>query len=206
MRIIKEAEERKDEILNAAEGLFIAKGYDLVTVNDILGVIGIAKGTFYYHFKSKSEVLDAVIKRRGDRNVQSAKGIAASSEMNAVEKLLSIMVSQKPESEHQEKLVAALENRENSRMFVRSLTDIVARLAPILGEVIAQGVAEGVFSTPYPKESAEIMLAAAHALFDNPDLRLPQEEARQRAAAFLAAAERVCGASPGALSEMAQLF
>ncbi len=46
MRIIKEYEERRKEILETAERLFLTKGYTKTTVNDILKEIGIAKGTF----------------------------------------------------------------------------------------------------------------------------------------------------------------
>lgn len=53
MRIIKEYEERRKEILETAERLFLTKGYTKTTVNDILKEIGIAKGTFYHYFKSK---------------------------------------------------------------------------------------------------------------------------------------------------------
>jgi AcrR family transcriptional regulator len=61
MRVIKEPEERRNEILDTAETLFFTKGYGKTTVNDILQAIGIAKGTFYYYFKSKEEVMDAVL-------------------------------------------------------------------------------------------------------------------------------------------------
>jgi AcrR family transcriptional regulator len=206
MRIIKEAEERKSEILDVAENLFITRGYELTTVNDILGATGIAKGTFYYHFKSKEEVLDGIIRRRGDANIQAAKDAAASERLSAPEKLLKIMLTQKPGDERQEKLISALEAAENSRMFVKSLTDIIQRLVPIVGEIIKQGVTEGAFSTSYPKESAEILLAAAHALFDNPYLYRENEDSRRMAIAFLTAAERILGANPGALSGMAILF
>ncbi|GHU68357.1 TetR family transcriptional regulator [Clostridia bacterium] len=206
MRVIKEAAERKNEILDAAESLFIAKGYENTTINDILSATDIAKGTFYYHFKSKTEVLDGMIKRRGDRNIDAAKAIVGTDKMNAAEKLLSIMFAQKPGNEHQEQLIAVLENAENSRMFVKSLTDILDRLAPIVGDVVTQGVTEGLFSTPFPRESAEILLAAAHSLFDNPDLRWTQDEMREKIAAFLTAAERIIGTAPGTFSAMTQLF
>ena len=63
MRVVKEAEERKNEILDAAEYLFAVKGFDGTSTNDILEAIGIARGTLYYHFKSKEEILDAMIAR-----------------------------------------------------------------------------------------------------------------------------------------------
>lgn len=62
-RVVKEAEARRNEILDAAEILFTGKGYAKTTIIDILEAVGIAKGTFYYHFKSKEEVMDAIIDR-----------------------------------------------------------------------------------------------------------------------------------------------
>lgn len=59
----KEAEERKKEILDVAEELFTAKGYDNTSTTDILDRVGIARGTLYYHFKSKEEILDVLINR-----------------------------------------------------------------------------------------------------------------------------------------------
>ena len=56
---MKEHDERRNEIINTAAVLFMEKGYDRCSINDILNKIGIAKGTFYHYFKSKEDVLDA---------------------------------------------------------------------------------------------------------------------------------------------------
>ena len=64
MRIVKEADERKNEILDAAARLFMEKGFDRTSANDILAAVGIAKGTLYYHFKSKEDIMDALIERQ----------------------------------------------------------------------------------------------------------------------------------------------
>ena len=66
MQIVKEAEERKEEILGAAEKLFAAKGFDNTSTGGILDAVGIARGTLYYHFRSKEEILDGVIQRMTD--------------------------------------------------------------------------------------------------------------------------------------------
>ena len=63
MRIVKTAEERKNEILDVAEELFAEKGYDNASTNDIIARIGIARGTLYHHFSSKEEILDAIVDR-----------------------------------------------------------------------------------------------------------------------------------------------
>jgi AcrR family transcriptional regulator len=61
MRVVKEAEERRNEILDAADELFGQKGFDGSSTNDILEKVGIARGTLYYHFKSKKDIMDALI-------------------------------------------------------------------------------------------------------------------------------------------------
>ena len=63
MRVTKEAQERREEILDAAEALFASDGYASTSTNDIIDRVGIARGTLYYHFRSKEEILDAVVLR-----------------------------------------------------------------------------------------------------------------------------------------------
>lgn len=74
MRIVKEAEERKNEILDVAERLFGTKGFDNTSTNDILNEIGIARGTLYYHFKSKEDILDAMIERMSRQLIKKGDG------------------------------------------------------------------------------------------------------------------------------------
>ncbi len=77
MRIVKEAEERKNQILDVAERLFGTKGFDNTSINDIINEIEIARGTLYYHFKSKEDILDAMIGRMTVKLAERASGIGA---------------------------------------------------------------------------------------------------------------------------------
>ena len=206
MRTIKCPDERMNEILDAAERLFVTKGYEHTTVNDILSSVGIAKGALYYYYKSKEDVLDGIIKRRGDVMIDAARLVAERVDIGAKEKLLFVMLSQKPEGENQKQLADELEKNGGGQMFLKSLLDIILRLAPIIGGVIEQGIAEGVFSTPYPLESAEILLSAAHSMFDNGGFNWTQEETIRKTVAFITVAERVLGAAEGSLLSLTQLF
>ena len=76
MRVVKEAAERRNEILDVAERLFCTNGYDNTSTNDILAEIGIARGTLYYHFKNKEDILDGMIDRILDVIVRKARTIA----------------------------------------------------------------------------------------------------------------------------------
>ena len=79
MRIVKSAEERKNEILDVAEELFAEKGFDSASTNDIINRIGIARGTLYHHFGSKEEILDAIVERMTHEGISRAKAIVADS-------------------------------------------------------------------------------------------------------------------------------
>ncbi|MDR1095035.1 MAG: TetR/AcrR family transcriptional regulator [Spirochaetaceae bacterium] len=204
MRIVKEPEERKSEILDAAEKLFAAKGYEAATVNSILEAVKIAKGTFYYYFKSKENVLDALIERRINEGMQKAEEIAAST-LPPVEKLIAVIMAQQPQNQVQEDFNAVLHEKDNAKMHQKSLTKYIIRLGPCLGKIVQEGIELGCFSTPFPNESAEILLCAALVLFDDGYFRWTDEETAVRFAAFLAVMERALGAKPGSFSGLQSL-
>lgn len=56
----KPAEIRLEELMNAAEALFLEKGFDATTVSDIVKKAGVAKGTYYHYFAAKTDVLEAL--------------------------------------------------------------------------------------------------------------------------------------------------
>ena len=93
MRVVKKASVRKNEILDVAERLFGTKGFDSTNTNDILNEIGIARGTLYYHFKSKEDILDAMIQRMTDGLVKKASGIAEKKTMPVLERLTLMMLA-----------------------------------------------------------------------------------------------------------------
>ena len=66
-RVRKEPEVRRAEIMDAASRLFLSKGYQSTTVDDIVGEAGVGKGTFYLYFESKPQVLVAIIERIQER-------------------------------------------------------------------------------------------------------------------------------------------
>lgn len=204
MKNSERTETTKNEILDVSENLFIEKGYEQTTINDILIASGIAKGSLYYHYKSKEDVLDGIIKRRAEANIEAAKLIVENKEMDARTKLLYAILSQEPTDERQKQLTEDFEKSSNGQMFLKSLTEIIIGLAPVIKDIVEQGIAEGVFATPYPLESTEILLAGAHAIFDNDKLQSQPVAQMKRMIAFIMTMERTLGAKEGSLSELAQ--
>ena len=199
----KLAQVRRDEILDAAGRLFVAKGYAATTINDLLDEVGIARGTLYHHFKSKEQVLDGLIRRHGDRLLAGLATVLASEE-SAIVKLGACLASLAPQDSEQAALVAELSTAGDAALFMTSLDDVVLRLAPAVAQVISQGVVEGVFDTSHPVVTTRVLLVAIHGLLDNPGLTWTAEERTELLAGIVDAAERMLGALPGSLATMAK--
>ena len=199
-RVVKQAEVRKDEILDVAERLFVTKGYAATTTTDLLEAAGIARGTLYHHFHSKEQVLDGLIRRHGDRVLATMQSVA-DADGPALTKFVACIASLAPQTDAQVDLVSALSGVGDAALFHKSLDDIVLRLAPVIATVVEQGVTEGVFHTTDPLSDVRILLAAAHALLDNPALAWTPEERNQLTIGLFAASERMLGAQPGSFMQ-----
>lgn len=207
MRIVKEHEVRRNEILDTAEKLFVSKGYMKATVNDILQEVGIAKGTFYYYFKSKEEVMDAIIMRIIEADLEAAKKIASNSDIPVIEKLPQILLVQAPKSgEQKEEMIEQLHKPNNAEMHQKSLVQSVLHLTPILTDVIRQGINEKIFKTDYPQETVEFLLASATVLFDEGLFQWQPDEALQKAKAFISIMETSLGAKKGSFDAILDIL
>lgn len=207
MRVIKEAEERRTEILNTAEELFTVKGYVQTTITDILNTVGIAKGTFYYYFKSKEEVMDAIVKRMIDNEAAQAKQIASDTSKTPTEKIFAILLGQKPKKDDvKNKLLDEFHKPSNAEMHQKSLSLSIISLSPIMAQVVCQGIECGDFSTQYPQEVIELLMASGQVLFDPAVFTWTPEETICRMNAFIDLMEKSLGAKEGSFSFMTEIL
>ncbi|MFB5094919.1 TetR/AcrR family transcriptional regulator [Bacillus cereus] len=207
MRIVKEYEERRKEILETAERLFLTKGYTKTTVNDILKEIGIAKGTFYHYFKSKEEVMDEIIMSIIKEDVTKAKRIVSNPDIPVLDKLFKILMEQSPKSgDVKEKMIEQFHQPNNAEMHQKSLVQSIIHLSPVLTEVLEQGIEEGIFSTPYPQETIELLLSSAQVIFDDGLFQWKPEEMMRRAKAYIKMMEVSVGAKEGSFDYMIEVL
>ncbi|BCC76793.1 TetR/AcrR family transcriptional regulator [Bacillus cereus] len=207
MRIIKEYEERRKEILETAERLFLTKGYTKTTVNDILKEIGIAKGTFYHYFKSKEEVMDEIIMRIIKEDVAKAKVIVSNPNIPVLEKLFRVLMEQSPKSgDVKDKMIEQFHQPNNAEMHQKSLVQSIIHLSPVLTEILEQGIEEGIFSTSYPQETIELLLSSAQVIFDDGLFQWKPEEMMRRVKAYIKMMEVSVGAKEGSFSYMLEVL
>lgn len=163
MRIIKEAEERKNEILDAAERLFGAKGYDSTSTNDILDAVGIVRGTLYYHFRSKEDILDAMIDRMMGEMTAKAKALAAQREIPVLRRLTMIITALNVSGELGQEIMEQIHRPQNALMHQKIQNRLLSDITPLLAGLIEEGNRQGICQTDYPAEVAATASLIFHA-------------------------------------------
>lgn len=196
----KEAEERKQEILDAAEKLFARKGFDDTSTNDILAEVGIARGTLYYHYASKEDILDGVIQRMTKGLLAEAKRITGDESLSILERLTKAMLSLNVQSPIGLEILNQVHKPQNALLHQKMQASMLEGLVPILTKLLEEGIRQGLFQTDYPAQAAEMLMLYSSEAFDT--LTPQSEEERQmRIMGFIYHAERVLGARQGALQE-----
>ena len=197
LRIVKEHDERKNEIIDTAAALFELKGYEQCSVNDILTAIGIAKGTFYHYFKSKEEVLDAVIAKTMDQITQQVRSVEANPGLSPEEKLLQVFLAARTKEKLGDVLLEEMHKTENALMHQKALVSMVNILTPILTGIVEEGIQKGVFACAYPEQCMQIFLAATSTLLDEGIFQIEPEKTQKLFDAMILMLEKMLGVEEG---------
>jgi AcrR family transcriptional regulator len=167
VRLVKEQEfaVKRNEILDAAQRLVVTKGYERMTIQDILQDLKISKGALYHYFDSKATVLEALIERMQQEAEEPLLPIVHDAHLSALEKLQRFFATLDRSRTTQKAFIADLARVwfADDNAIVREKVDeaIVQRRAPLLTVIVHQGLQEGVFTTRYPDQAGEIILSLA---------------------------------------------
>lgn len=200
MRIVKDAEERRNEILDVAERLFCEKGFDNASTNDILAEIGIARGTLYYHFKSKEDILDAMIERLTNQMVERAAVIALDESIPVLERLMRTMLSLNLDNEIGDMVMEQIHRPQNALMHQKLETVLLSRVNRLITKIAEDGIRQGILHTDYPAEAVEMIMTYSYIAFDSM-VSYSEEEGQRKKMGFIYHVEKIFGMEQGALME-----
>lgn len=206
MRIVKEANERRNEILDVADELFAQKGYDKTSTTDILEKVGIARGTLYYHFKSKEDIMNALIERYHARVFDTAQKIAIDKSISVKERIILVVMALDISKGNGNKIIEHIHQPQNALMHQKIKEVILSSVTPILTGIIREGIEQGLFNTSYPYECMEMILVYTNTVFDNGMMIMTAEQRRLRVEAFIYNVERLLGAESGSLMYVMKLI
>lgn len=200
MRVIKDAEERRNEILDVAERLFCTKGFDRTSTNDILNEIGIARGTLYYHFKSKEDILDGMIERVTNQIVSKAAVIALDDSVSVLERLTRTILSLNVDNELGDMIMEQVHKPQNALLHQKLEERLLGRVNILITKIVEEGIKQGIMHTDYPAEAVDMIMTYSYITFDSTKQYIEEEEQR-KIKGFVYHTERVLGMEAGALMD-----
>lgn len=198
MRVVKTAEERKNEILDVAEQLFAEKGFDNASTNDIINKIGIARGTLYHHFASKEEILDAMVERMTSQSISRAAAVIADKSVPLLERLSAAVISLSLNSGAGAEVFEQIHRPQNALLHQKMQERLMSGVVPLIAKLVEEGNADGTFDSPYADEAAEMIMTYANIAFDALADMTPEQMERKRQA-FIYHTGRILGADEGSL-------
>ena len=160
----KHPEETINRILDVAFRLFMEKGYDRTSIQDIIDYLGgLSKGAIYHHFKSKEDILMAVMERITAGSNHMFLLVQDRSDLNGREKLKTIFKESVSQPVQNDIFTVAPDFDHNPRFLSMLLHDTIEEAAPnYILPIIQEGIADGSIQTDYPKDLAELVLLVAN--------------------------------------------
>ena len=154
---------RRNEILDATQQLVYAKGYEQMSVQDILDALQISKGAFYHYFNSKAEALDSLVERMViEEIVPMLAQIVNDPQLSAIHKLHAYFDSalkwKSGRKAFMMELLRVWLSDENAIVRQKLMNTTIEYVIPMLAEIIRQGKREGVFTAPYPEQTCQVMI------------------------------------------------
>lgn len=170
----------REKILNTATQLFIQKGSEKTSMQDIAQTAGISKGAIYHHFKSKDEIVFAVIRSRQELMEEEMKQwLKATENLTGREQLQTILKSNLESQTARATDGIVGEYEQDAGFILTMMRDNLRIGAPLVSDIIKKGMADGSLQPQYPEEAAEVFLLLVNfwmhgTVFESDPEKLPE--------------------------------
>lgn len=190
---------RKKELIKIAYDLFITKGYENTSIDEIIAKAGIAKGTFYYYFESKEEMLEEVINMMIDEGIKRAEEVV-NSNLKLEEKLVYTILSLRVTPEEQS-MQDIIHTKENIILHKKINDRIIEVATPLISFIVREAKEEGLFTCDDNiEERVKMTLILSNEMFDHTEVN------ETTISVFIDTLENIYGAKKGTLSFISKLI
>jgi len=202
-RISKNPIERRDEIIDASQRLFLEKGFTETTVDGIVKALNLSKGIFYYYFKTKDEIVDAIIDRYVDEAVAGVRIIVDNKSIPLFERM---KLASYKELELNFKLYPGIYNIKNIDMHSRMNVKMVEKYAPVLAGLLEEGIGQKLIEVDDPRGLMEVILIMTHTIFDPAVFKWSRDDVVRKISLMVKFAENAMKAPKGSFDFMYDVF
>ena len=158
-------EVRREVILDAAHGLFMTHGWEVVTIADVLNAAGISKGGFYHHFTAKEDLLTAIVARLAEQSLAAIEVLRRQDSGDALARLRAFLtgsVRWKADNIGEMRFFAEVLTKPGNDILYRRVLDASTKIiVPVLETLVAEGATEGTFDAADPRLTAEVIVGLA---------------------------------------------
>ena len=166
-RITKDPAVRRQELVLAACELIKEKGFEQVSVSDIVKKVGVAQGTFYYYFGTKYDMLDAVMDHYVQESVDMMEKVSGDNTLDPLEKLQAIISYTLKPDMCEKNFIEYLHSDDNLIAHDKFMRKSFETTIPLITGVVEEGVALGMFKIRHPRETVELMVYMYGLLHDS---------------------------------------
>ena len=196
---------KKEFILDTAEKMFVEQGFDQTSISQLLDATKVARGTLYYYFTSKEEIMDAIIERWIEQSFEQMRIWVERKQLPILERLMGALASLNMQKDGQE-LLDHLHAPQNALLHEKTNQILLSKVPEILYPLFQEGFQTGEMQTTYPYETIEMMLTYSLQIFDNSFQTLDQAEQNQKTQAFIYLLEKIFQTKEGYFASLAQLI
>ncbi len=205
---------KRNEIVDAAQRLIYTKGYEQMSIQDILNELQISKGAFYHYFDSKGDLLEALIYRMRQEAEPIILPIINDPDLPALDKLHRFFDTAARWKTARKDYILSLARTwyadDNALVRQKAEANLIQWSTPLITAIICQGVEEGVFNTTFPEQIGELVLSLLYhigdamvgLIFSSEAKEIELAHAEKLVAAYNDTLERVLGAPAGSLNLM----
>lgn len=181
----KYPEETIKLILDTAERLFMEKGYEKATLQDIIDETGLSKGAIYHHFSSKEDILQEICGRAGRETECRLSKVRDDASLNGCEKLKRIFRAAIVSRGNHTVMNMHPCLLENPRFLALQIKETFEEVAPhYIKPILEEGIADGSIQAEYPKALAEAILVLTNVWLNPLLLATDEQEMRARCQVF----------------------
>ena len=203
---------RREAFVEAAQGLMTVKGYEQMSIQDVLDEVEASRGAFYHYFDSKQALLEAVIERMVDAGLAEVAPIAAETSLRAPAKLHRVFSSiGRWKTARKPLVLAVLEvwmSDDNAVVREKLRRTMVVRMADVLTPIVRQGIDEGDFHAESAPATARVLVmlllgfqdVATELFLDRQAGRIKLADVERTFESYTSSFERILGARAGSIT------
>ena len=150
--------------------------------------------------------MDALIERYNVSILGAAQDIATNKSISINKRIIGVVMALNISGGSGKEIMGHIHQPQNALMHQKIQKIILSGVTPILTGIIREGIEQGLFSTPFPYECMEMVVAYTNTVFDDDMVKMTIEQRTSRMQAFIFNAERLLGAESGSLMEVIQMF